>query len=538
MTQAIVGHREDDASARRDEENGSIIADRRYQMLLESSPVGIFHGSLNGELVYVNRKWCEIAGRSLQRITTPTWRSVIHPDDVAHAESRLRRAFETGADFAEDFRLLTPLGDVRWVAVRSVPLSVTDERSVGRLGTMEDVSERRAAQEALQRSEELHRSVIEGMTEGIYIQAADGQLIESNPAAQRLLGTASGDLRDIATVREDGTTLFESELPATVTLRTGSSCAEVVIGVLDPVRGRRWLTSSSRPLRRDDAQQPWAAVCTFSDVTDHREVDRMKSEFISVVSHEMRTPLTSINGALGLVASGATGKLSDAAQRMVDIAAANTDRLIRLVNDMLDLERIESGRIAFVRIEVDLGDLLRDSVATMRPAAERDGIKIAVDDTGLRVTVDGDRITQTVTNLLSNAVKFSPGGSTVALTVDEHETADGSREVSVRVIDRGRGVPPEQLDEIFVRFHQVDASDSRDKGGTGLGLAICKSIVEEHGGHIWMEATPGGGATCVFTLPLPQRVSETRCDARPDGARGTTQWTHDAIHQAVTLYPT
>lgn len=198
---------------RRVADDGHAAAEKRYQMLLEASPVAIFHATFDGELVYVNRRWCEIAGRSLQRINVPTWRSVIHPDDVDVAESRLRLAFESGADFEEDFRLLTPLGEVRWVAVRSVPLSVTDERSVGRLGTMEDVSEHRITQKALQRSEELHRSVIESMSEGIYIQAADGLLIESNPAARRLLGTPSGDLRDVDVIQEDGTSLQQRHFP-------------------------------------------------------------------------------------------------------------------------------------------------------------------------------------------------------------------------------------------------------------------------------------------------------------------------------------
>ena len=419
--------------------------------------------------------------------------------------------FETGADFEENFRLRTPDGEIRWVTVRSVPIEAIDGRTVGRLGTMEDVSERRAAQEALRHSEQLYRSVIETMTEGVYIQDAWGQLIESNPAARRLLGAPSGDLRDVAVVREDGTALPASQFPAAVTLRTGEPCSDVVLGVHDPVRGRRWLTSSSQPLHRDDDKAPWAAVCTFIDVTDRREVDRMKNDFIAVVSHEMRTPLTSIKGALGLIAGGATGTLSDAAQRMIDIAANNTDRLIRLVNDTLDIERIESGLIALVRTEVDLSELVRDAVAIMRPVAEREGVQIVVDDgdvAGPRVMVDGDRIIQTVTNLLSNAVKFSPAGTSVVLTVDGQAGMEGA--VAVRVVDHGRGVPPDRADDIFVRFHQVDASDSRDKGGTGLGLAICKSIVEEHGGQIWMEATPGGGATCVFTLPLPHPVSDRR----------------------------
>jgi signal transduction histidine kinase len=259
-------------------------------------------------------------------------------------------------------------------------------------------------------------------------------------------------------------------------------------------------------------------VCTFSDVTDQREIDRMKSEFISVVSHEMRTPLTSIKGALGLIASGVTGELSDAAQKMIDIAAANTDRLIRLVSDTLDLERIESGRIALVRVDVELGEVLREAIAIVRPVAERQGIEIVADETEARVNVDSDRIIQTVTNLLSNAVKFSPPRSTVTITVDPHASAEGREVVSVRVIDHGRGIPPKLVNDVFERFHQVDASDSRDKGGTGLGLAICKSIVEEHDGRIWMETTPGGGATCVFTLPLKQfaSVDEPRSGVQAD----------------------
>jgi PAS domain S-box-containing protein len=437
----------------------------------------------------------------------------MHPDDSEIASNRLRRGFGAGESVEEDFRVVTPHGEVRWVTVRSVPVSTTDETNMGRLGTMEDVSERRVEQEALRRSEELYRSVIESMTEGVYIQDATGHLIGSNSAARRLLGVRSGDLRDVTVVQEDGTAFPPSELPAAVALRTGSASSEMILGVHDPVRGLRWITSSAQPLRRDDDDLPWAAVCTLIDVTDRREVDRMKSEFIAVVSHEMRTPLTSVKGALGLVGGGAAGPISETAQRVIDIAESNTDRMIRLVNDMLDLERIESGRIALVRAEVDLSDILRDAVAIMRPVAEREGVQIAANDgevAGPRVLVDSDRIVQTVTNLLSNAVKFSPSGSCVTLSIDSDWAREGNDVVSIRVIDHGRGVPPERANDVFQRFHQVDASDSRDKGGTGLGLAICKSIIDEHGGHIWIEPTPGGGATCTFTLPLPDRLVPCR----------------------------
>ena len=167
-------------------------------------------------------------------------------------------------------------------------------------------------------------------------------------------------------------------------------------------------------------------MCTFIDVTDRREVDRMKNEFISVVSHEMRTPLTSIKGALGLIASGATGTLSDTAQRMIDIAANNTNRLIRLVNDTLDIERIESGLIALVRTEVDLIELVRDAVAIRARSPSTKVYTSSLTRHTPRtfvVMADSDRIIQTVTNLLSNAVKFSPSGSSVAVSVDGRAAA-------------------------------------------------------------------------------------------------------------------
>jgi PAS domain S-box-containing protein len=357
-----------------------------------------------------------------------------------------------------------------------------------------------SVRDALRRSEELHSSVIRTMAEGLYVEDLEGHLIESNPAARRISRTSSGDLRTLALVREDGTTLPTCELPDAVARATGEACNDVVVGLPDTEHGLRWLSVSARPLRDED-DQPWATVCTFNDITEKRRVERLKNEFVSVVSHEMRTPLTSIKGALGLVDGGAFGTLADGARQMITIAATNADRLIRLVNDILDLERIESGRIEPVRLEADLVLLINDAVTIMRPLAQRDRIEIigvSAQAGGIRVVVDRDRIVQLITNLLSNAVKFSTAGSSVTITIEPSPTPEPADTVSVRVVDRGRGVPPQLLEDIFERFHQVDASDSRDKGGTGLGLTICRNIVEEHGGQIWAEQTPGVGATFVW----------------------------------------
>jgi signal transduction histidine kinase len=391
------------------------------------------------------------------------------------------------------------------LTVRSAPVGSTDAELWDHLGVLEGVTERRAQESARTNSEELHRSVMETIAEGVYVLSADGQVIGSNAAAQRLLNRPSGDLREVVFLREDGTSFAMSQLPAEFARRESATPTEMIVGVEDAVHGPRWLASASQPLVREGERSPWATLCTIRDVTEQREVDRMKSEFVGLVSHEMRTPLTSIKGALGLVAAGSAGQLTAPAQHMIDIAATNTDRLIRLVNDMLDLERIGSGQIWMIRAEADLSDLVRQSVATMEQVAATAGVLIACDDAAsLRVRVDSDRIIQTITNVLSNAVKFSPVGATVTLTTEEQANHVA---VLVRVVDHGRGIPPELAEDVFARFHQVDTSDSRDRGGTGLGLAICKGIVEEHGGRIWIEPTPGGGATCVFTLPL-LRISE------------------------------
>lgn len=233
----------------------------------------------------------------------------------------------------------------------------------------------------------------------------------------------------------------------------------------------------------------------FRDLKRRREVDRLKSEFVSVVSHELRTPLTSIHGSLGLLASGLLG--SDKGRRMLDIAVNNTDRLIRLINDILDIEKLESGAAQMQRTTCNAGDLIRRSVDVMRAMAEEHKITVLVEECDAAIDADCDRVLQCLTNLLSNAIKFSdPGGAVQA----KAKTTGDYVEFEVR--DQGRGIPVEKRESIFERFHQVDASDSRRKGGTGLGLAITRSIVLQHGGRIWVESQTGKGSVFFFTIPL------------------------------------
>jgi signal transduction histidine kinase/CheY-like chemotaxis protein len=245
----------------------------------------------------------------------------------------------------------------------------------------------------------------------------------------------------------------------------------------------------------------------------HRsELDTLKDEFISTVSHELRTPLTSIRGALGLLSSGIIGDVDAKALNLLRIAVTNTDRLIRLINDILDLERMESGRAPLQIRRCSLRDLAQQAIDTMTPMADANSVHLALEPSSIANIAypeslffdgDSDRILQVLTNLLSNAIKFSPTASTVRVYTEA--TSDS---ILLKVVDEGRGIPSDKLDSIFDRFQQIEPSDARQKGGTGLGLAICRSIVQQHSGSIWAQRNLGPGTTLYVMLPRTSRASD------------------------------
>jgi PAS domain S-box-containing protein len=253
------------------------------------------------------------------------------------------------------------------------------------------------------------------------------------------------------------------------------------------------------------------------DVTHRYQVERMKNEFIAVVSHELRTPLTSIYGSLKLLDSGILKREPVKEKRLLTIAVESTDRLMRLVNDILDIERIESGTVQMIKSVCNVADLMAKVVDQIEPLIEEAGIKLSVSNAGGNVWVDIDRMIQTFTNLISNAIKFSPKGSTIWFTASKQ-----SGQMLFQVRDQGRGIPPDKLNIIFERFQQVDASDARSGEGTGLGLAISRSIIEQHGGHLWVESVLGEGSTFSCVLARSPATS----DSQPPTLTTTTPAQH------------
>ncbi len=340
--------------------------------------------------------------------------------------------------------------------------------------------------------------------DGIYGVDVEGRVTFINPSAASALGYSAEELLG----RHAHETFHGPDAQGTAFPRSGCYVTEAIAGIVTNAEEDSYVRAdgttipveiTASPVMDDAAVR--GAVVVFRDVTQRRAVDRMKNEFLSVVSHELRTPLTSIRGSLGLLAGGVLGELSPRATSVVTIAVQSSERLTRLIDDVLDLERIESGTRAMKASTVESGDLVSAAVGQIDGLAQPMRIRVELGSCAGLVRVDQDQIIQTLTNLLGNAIKFSDEGGHVFV-----DTAAGADDVVFRVRDEGRGIPAHKLESIFERFEQVDSSDARVKGGTGLGLAISRSIVERHGGRIWVESTFGSGTTMSFSLP--------RADAR------------------------
>lgn len=232
------------------------------------------------------------------------------------------------------------------------------------------------------------------------------------------------------------------------------------------------------------------------DVTVQRQAERLKDELIGIVSHELRGPLTAIRASLKMI-EPQVAALDDKAKRMVEIASRNANRLVAVVTDLLDLDRIESGSMPMERAVTDVDRIVKEATEEMSPIAEEAGVTLVASSDSANVDVDPGRVTQALTNLIRNAISFSPKGESVEVSA---RNIDGVVEIAVR--DHGRGIPPEQLGRIFERFKQVEASDSKSRTGSGLGLAISRAIIEQMGGSIAVESKVGSGSTFRIMLPV------------------------------------
>ncbi len=412
------------------------------------------------------------------------------------------------------FRIVSPVtsltGAMTRIAAGDLEVLIPGAENKNEIGEMAHAVEefkinaaaRRRAEQNLRDSEEKNRSILESVVDGIITIDAAGGVEALNPAAERIFGYRAGEVVG-NNVRMLMPEPYRGEHDGYLKnfLDTGDA---KVIGIGREVTGLR-KDGGTFPMELAVSEMEVAGKRMFTgivrDITERKKAESMKAEFVSTVSHELRTPLTSIMGSLGLIRGGAAGEVPEKALAMVDIAYKNSDRLVRLINDILDSEKLASGKMDFRMETLDVMELVERSVEENKGYGEEHNVTFTIRErlAGAKISGDADRLLQVMANLLSNAAKFSPDGEKVELSV----TRKGDL-IRIAVTDRGPGIPDEFHAAIFGRFTQSDSSDTRQKGGTGLGLSISKAIVEKHDGAIGFETEIGAGTT--FHVDLPDRT--------------------------------
>lgn len=439
----------------------------------------------------------------------------LHPDDRARIAEILAGVAE--GDGILDFVCRSSRADGTPLIIQCRG-EVLDEPGAVRVivGSLLDITEQHAALAAEQWSQELARRVLESAGEAYVQFSTEGLVTEWNVQAERTFGWTRSEAIGRPLAARVAAPAERDSIERLLGLHSDPDSLEQLADHFDHLMvhssGRGFPAEVTVWTTEDGSERVFS--CVIRDVSERRAAERAKNEFVAVVGHELRTPLTSIHGALGLLRAGLLGDLNTRGQQMVDIAAHNTERLVRLINDILDIERLDSGKVALKMQACDVAALAGRSLEVMRAMADGAGVRLTLEAQPSVYTVDPDRIEQALTNLLSNAIKFSPADAEVRLVV---RPDPGS--LLIQVVDQGRGIPAEDLERIFDRFQQVDGSDAREKGGTGLGLAICRSIAEQHGGRIWAESTRGCGAILTMRLPSALAVDvDVRVEA-PDGRK-------------------
>jgi len=487
-------------------------SEAKYRQLVEGSLGMVFTHDIKGNLLSLNSHGAETVGRTVEQMVGHSLTEFIPTKRRGAIHDYLKTILHHG-EAQGLLHLAHSDGEVRVIAYRNKLIEVP-ERTPYVLGFGIDITEQVRTERKLNTLTRQSNSILESVGDGIFCIDLEGKVTVVNTAAAQMLGYRQEEMLGkvmhslIHHTKPDGTPYAMEESPVRKSLSNFGTAR-----VMDEIFWRKDgscfpVEYIARPLIETHTTESGeirasGVVVAFTDTTERRALDRMKDEFISTVSHELRTPLTSLRGALGLLSGGALEARPEKSQQMLEIAINNTDRLVRLVNDILDLERISSGKNELHLAIVRADKLLSEAVSTQQARTPGLSTRIffAADDT--RVWADTDRVLQVLHNLLSNAIKFSEADGEIHLTARDLD----DQEALFEVRDYGRGIPEDKLENIFDRFRQGDASDSRALGGTGLGLAICRSIVNQHGGRIWATSTPGKGTTFHFTLPTRPRTN-------------------------------
>ena len=497
--------------------------ERRLNLALKGAEIGVFDIDVRTGKSVVSDSWRRLMGVSLddpELDTQAVFNARVHPEDFAALKaSDLACIKGETARSVSEFRV--DFGEDGWRWMRS-EATVVDWDPAGHalrfVGAQVDVTEERLAQIAVRNSEERFRLIFSNAPVGVCVLNNNAGFTESNAALCDYLGYSEEELTS-------GKQLYN--------VMSEEDLADILTGIDMRKQFGYGAFETECELVRKDGSKFWAMlnvswtveehtgeevfIAQVNDITDKKHMERIKSEFVATVSHELRTPLTSLRGALALLDNALGQDVSPVGRRMMTIAQSNSDRLIALVNDILDIERIESGRMQFNYSHEVVTGVLSEITQQMMPYANDLGVELNVTpcEEVVGLWTDRARLLQVFANLLSNACKFSKRGGTVSLEVVPEKNM-----VRFLVRDNGPGIPDSFRSNIFKPFSQADSTDTREKGGTGLGLSICKQLVERMGGEIGYTSDPGRETVFWFTVRRQDDEDEAYDFARSRASAG------------------
>jgi PAS domain S-box-containing protein len=477
---------------------------KRVNNAVKGARIGVFEYNPVADTVIVSDIWrelMELAPTDAVDVQVE-WRGRVHPDDLEKALEPVRICQESIAEHASCEYRMHSKDRSQWRWVRT-DISISKRDRQGRvtriIGAMTDITERKTIEKQLRISVAQFRSAFDSATAGMAIVGVDGAFQRVNPAFCDILGYSKEELfqTDFQTLTHPDD--LDADLRKFEQLKAGSIPAYQMEKRYIRANGAVIWALLSVGIVRDADGRPDHFISQISDVTELRRLSELKDEFVATVSHELRTPLTSVLGSLSLLSMMDEEPFSDEAQRLLFIAQENGKRLHALVNDILDFEKFSARQMRFTLSRKRILDLIDEAILANLGSANLYGVRfnVVAPDLSLIGYLDAKRFHQVMTNLLSNAAKFATKGNTIDVTVESQEDS-----VKISIANDGDGIPEDFRSHIFKPFSQALSSTKSSKGGTGLGLSITKQIVEQTGGTIGFDSTPGGRTTFWFTVPV------------------------------------
>jgi PAS domain S-box-containing protein len=468
-------------------------SEARFRSAFDYAPIGMALIDLEGRWLQANQAIYNLFGYSQTELFATTLQSITHPDDQ-HTDGTYTGQILSGVipTYQTEKRYIHATGRIVWTLVSVSLVHDAQERPHYFIFQIQDITARKQTESELAQSHANNSALLQALPDTLYRVGVDGIVRDYKAGHVDYLAIPSENYLG------KGLSDF---LPPAVADQIKHAIANVIeTGQLQLIEQQVVLSDEPRDYEfRVVGSGVDEALTLARDITERKTSERLKDEFVAVVSHELRTPLTAIRGALGLLAGAVVGTLPPQAQTMVKIALSNSERLLRLINDLLDIQKIEAGKLTVERAPLALLPLLQHVITSNMAYAQQFNVTIRLecDSEHMIVDSDPDRLMQILTNLLSNAAKFSPSGDTVVMRVSRHEQL-----IRIAVIDHGPGIPEAFHSQVFQKFAQADGSATRRTGGTGLGLSIAKAMVESLGGQIGFETRVGMGTTFVVDLPL------------------------------------